>query len=65
MTKKKPAAPLRAHEPSVTGAEVYSITEWKLLFGEPGGGGTTPNGRITGCTRSYFPTEPDYCEDAA
>ena len=37
------------------------IAEWKQLHGEPGNGQATDiNGRING----YFPTEPDYCEDA-
>ena len=37
------------------------ITEWKARYGQPGNGQATDiNGRING----YFPTEPDYCEDA-
>ena len=38
------------------------IDEWKELYGTPGNGtGVDINGRING----YFPTEPDYCEDAS
>lgn len=37
------------------------ISEWKELYGTPGNGtGVDQNGRING----YFPTEPDFCEDA-
>jgi hypothetical protein len=37
------------------------IAEWKKRHGTPGNGtGLDINGRING----YFPTEPDYCEDA-
>jgi len=38
-----------------------TIEEWKEHYGSPGNGtGVDINGRING----YFPTEPDYCEDA-
>jgi hypothetical protein len=38
-----------------------TIEEWKQQYGLPGSGGAPDqNGRING----YFPTEPDYCEDA-
>ena len=34
--------------------KLYTIEEWKRLFGEPGGGGPDVNGRYSGC----FDTEP-------
>jgi hypothetical protein len=37
------------------------IEEWKELYGTPGNGtGVDINGRING----FFPTEPEFCEDA-
>lgn len=50
----------------VDASDYYPITEWKRLFGEPGGGARLDTtGRIQGCHSAFFPTEPDYCEDAA
>jgi hypothetical protein len=44
----------------VLDTKLYTIDEWKKLYGTPGGGnGIDINGRTSG----YFPTEPDFCED--